>query len=43
MDEKFKSGVSGEKLFYKFKGLSYSDVIILDTIYSQIEKEDIRF
>lgn len=43
MEKKFESGISGEKLFFKFKGLSYNDIILLDTIFSGINPKDIDF
>lgn len=43
MEHEVSSGVSGEKLFSEFMGLSYSDVILLDTIFSEINPEEINF
>lgn len=43
MESKSNSGVSAEKLFFKFKGLSYNDIIVLDTIFSEIDTKEINF
>jgi IMP dehydrogenase len=38
-----KSGVSAEELFNKFNALSYNDIIVLDTFYTDIENDEIDF
>lgn len=43
MEVNFNSGVSAEKLFSNSKGFSYDDIIILDTIFSDIDMNNIDF
>lgn len=41
MEQESNSGVSVNELFSNSKGLSYDDIIILDTIYSEIDSREI--
>ena len=43
MEKTLGSGVSGEELFSKYTGMSYNDIIVLDTIFSDIDAEEIDF
>lgn len=43
MEEKFYSGSSAKEIFSGPRGLSYSDIIVLDTFFSEVNSEEIDF